>query len=273
VYKDAVPYPSYIPYVSPINLTMPALDQGVIGNLTFRSGSTFSTSNPYGPPYAKVIKVGANWGSTGLGPAFANLVGPAGAMWSTTGDQHKWFRILLSQPERVGLSQAIIKEMMQLCTPLWVRGVPVLDRQKDFGVDIRFCQGILASLSPKSRFGAVSWYYEGSSGGFQAVNYVEIHPTDASKDVIVNMVVTTVLDKGSVAPFISWDNNSTKKECLWTNPGGVSATPGDRRVPRVLCDSFLPSAMQLSGLQNLITYTAARQWSGKMWWGLRDAAP
>jgi hypothetical protein len=181
----------------------------------------------------------------------------------------KWFRAITTRPEAIGLSVDTVKQMLALGTPVWSRGV----NQSEYGVDIQFCQGVVANKKSSGRFGVTNLYYMGSSGGFEAVVYVEVHPTDPSKDVFVNVATTTVLDVGVVKPAISKD---AQGRCAWVGPGGAAASNETFRtnssssggqgslVPQVLCDAT-SKVLLLEGLSNYLTATAARLWSGRPW--------
>jgi len=274
IYRNSVPYPSYIPYLSPLSVTMDPANQDYLGPLVFTSGNVPDKASPEGPPYARVVKVGRNWGSTGgLGPGFQSFGNAAGAIWSTTADMNKWFRAYTTQPEALGLSSDVVKQMQSLCTPLWSRNV----NQSAYGVDIQFCQGVVANKKASGRLGVTNLYYMGSSGGFEAVVYVEVHPTDPSKDVFVNVASTTVLD---VAPLKEYLGKDGQGRCIWVGPvgagsngstmtnsssgNGSSSGGGDRSVPQVLCDAT-SKVLLLEGLSNYLAATAVRLFSGQPW--------
>ncbi|KAI8465584.1 MAG: beta-lactamase/transpeptidase-like protein [Monoraphidium minutum] len=203
VYKNAVPYPAYIAYMAPLDLGMPASDKAYLGKRTYTSGNVGARGAAPG-----------RWAKTGraAAPSFGgndfNFATGAGAVQSSGRDVAKWLRVLTTEPQKLGLSPATLRRMLAAPAATAVpykgpaaNGTAAASALGALAARVEFAQGAVVLRGAKGAKGAAAAggrlggvegvYYKGSLGGFDATYYLVLHPSDASKDVLVFLLTTT----------------------------------------------------------------------------------
>eukprot|EP00877_Chromochloris_zofingiensis_P014172 jgi/Chrzof1/9008/Cz03g32210.t1 len=242
-------------------MSMPAADKGYIGNDTYTRGNVPNGSPPEGPPYGKFVKTGIAQGSTLVGVGFMSLGNAAGAIWSTGQDMAKWYRTLLTQPQKLGLDASTLKQMLSISTPVWYPGEFWKTQASKLG--IRYAQGVVVTADKTNkRLGVSTLYYLGSAGAFQALIYYNVHPTDPKQDVFLSIVATTILDMGSVASNYKFE----KGGCVFRANLGGKAVSGPADM--LLCSVTDPKK-PFRNMPDLILNTALNNITGAGIWGLK----
>jgi len=303
LHKGQLPYPAYITYLQP----------GQDAAIEDTSGSTIaqlaaSTGDPHAwggdvrgasssdkaatatrSAQQQSVSVGmaAKYpGATGSDWTLANA---AGAIVSSPQDMAKWFRALLVDPAHLGLGKELLREMLTLSTDQ--PGVPMMvvsDSRSSSGnasrnATLAFAQGLLVMKDPQHPrgLGVSNVYYLGSLGGFQAVIYMWLHPTDVSKDVFINSVAATVLPDSKNWPAAAQNlagpcfeqpqptvgRKAMPKLAKTVDAASVGQASVD--VSGVLCElrNMLPSVIKT--LPDLLARKAFRSLTGREWFDIR----
>lgn len=308
LHKNTLPYPAYISYLTPATNQLEAtfgIDSlndltdsigslkswhfGDVNNKTLVMSQPAAVLNPSAQPAGVYAFTAKYPGPSNFDWTMANA---AGAMVSTPQDMAKWFRVLVTQPEQLGLSKEILKSMLQLTTV--VPGVQTIGN-----VTWLFAQGVIVvpdATHPRG-LGVSHLYYVGSLGGFRAVPYLALDRADPAKDVFVNVLVATVLPDVKTWPAGIGFSSSSKcvyaagaasnsssssglhqstskalsagrRRLLDTTATGSTAAAAASSVPSILCEvkDIQPEAMR--ALDSVLVMKAVTGVTGRNWFGL-----
>lgn len=290
VYKNAVPYPSYMAYLNPVEIGQFAFDKGYIGNATYKAGTLKAAPPPPGqrPAAAGTAAAGApgRWAKTGRAPApsvpgsdFGYASG-SGAIQSSAADVTTWLRALTAEPKRLGLRPETVRRMLNTSTR-----VPIPQGASPFGSlggavkalggRLRYAQGVVVVQdppgAPPSRLGVSGLYYKGSLGGFDSTYYLVPDKSDASKDVLAYVMTTTDTAFAPYAPFITRAGGAAgaaaNKSCVFTPPAARGGDGAAHPVPAYMCDA--KETLMGQGPAALLIDTYLRAFTGKGTLGIR----
>lgn len=318
LHKNVLPYPAYIAYLAPATKQIQATT-GIdsLSNLVDSAGSISSWTfgdfnNRTLLSSQRQAVLSSDTESNGVYAFTARYPGPsnldftignaAGAMLSTPQDMAQWFRVLVTQPDQLGLSKEILRSLFGLTT--------VVPRVQTIGnVTWLYAQGILVVPDPDHPrgLGVSHLYYVGSLGGFRAVVYVALHPTNSFKDIFVNVLAATVLpDPATWPPGISFTSegscvyaavnastssaNSTSSPSQKAASSDATTSVGGRRgllspetantaetggvaargaVSDILCEVKVLQPVAMRSLAEVLVFKAVKAVTGTKWFGLQ----